>query len=62
MLYEVITRLLLDNLSGTAVGELISHLAGEEVDETARSAFAAWLWAETRGLPFFIEALSYHFV
>jgi len=52
-----LTRILLDNLSGTAVGELISHLAGEEVDETARSAFAAWLWAETRGLPFFIEAL-----
>jgi predicted ATPase/DNA-binding SARP family transcriptional activator len=52
-----LTRILLDNLSGTAVGELISHLAGEDVDETARSAFAAWLWAETRGLPFFIEAL-----
>jgi len=51
------TRILLDNLNGSAVGELISHLAGEEVDETARSAFAAWLWAETRGLPFFIEAL-----
>jgi DNA-binding SARP family transcriptional activator/tetratricopeptide (TPR) repeat protein len=52
-----LTRILLDNLSGTAVGDLISHLAGEEVDETAKSAFAAWLWAETRGLPFFIEAL-----
>jgi DNA-binding SARP family transcriptional activator/predicted ATPase len=52
-----LTRLMLDNLSGAAVEELISHLAGEMVDETARSAFAAWLWAETRGLPFFIEAL-----
>ena len=33
------------------------RLAGEEADETATLAFAAWLWAETRGLPFFIEAL-----
>ncbi|MEJ2706234.1 MAG: AAA family ATPase [Anaerolineales bacterium] len=52
-----LTRLLLDNLSGTAVEELVNHLAGKGADETAASAFAAWLWAETRGLPFFIEAL-----
>jgi DNA-binding SARP family transcriptional activator/predicted ATPase len=52
-----LTRLLLDNLSGTAVEELISRLAGKGADETTTSAFAAWLWAETRGLPFFIEAL-----
>ena len=52
-----LTRLLLDNLSGVAVKELISRLAGKEADETAVSTFAAWLWAETRGLPFFIEAL-----
>jgi DNA-binding SARP family transcriptional activator len=51
-----VSRLLLDNLSGAAVEQLVKHLAGEEEDETA-SAFAAWLWAETRGLPFFIEAL-----
>lgn len=52
-----LTRLLLDNLNGAAVEELISRLAGKEADETAVSTFAAWLWAETRGLPFFIEAL-----
>jgi DNA-binding SARP family transcriptional activator/predicted ATPase len=52
-----LTRLLLDNLSGAAVEELVSRLAGEDGDETAASTFAAWLWAETRGLPFFIEAL-----
>jgi DNA-binding SARP family transcriptional activator len=52
-----LTRLLLDSLNGPAVEELISRLAGEGADETATSAFAAWLWAETRGLPFFIEAL-----
>jgi DNA-binding SARP family transcriptional activator/predicted ATPase len=52
-----LTRLLLDNLSGTAVEGLVKTLAVDEADETATSAFAAWLWAETRGLPFFIEAL-----
>ena len=52
-----LTRLLLDSLSGAAVGQLIDSLAGEGADESATSAFAAWLWAETRGLPFFIEAL-----
>jgi DNA-binding SARP family transcriptional activator len=51
-----LTRLLLDNLSGAAVEQLVTHLAGEKIDGTA-TAFAAWLWAETRGLPFFIEAL-----
>ena len=52
-----LSRLLLDSLSGGAVGYLVGDLAGEGVDEAATSAFAAWLWAETRGLPFFIEAL-----
>jgi DNA-binding SARP family transcriptional activator/tetratricopeptide (TPR) repeat protein len=52
-----LTRLLLDNLSGSTVEELVSRLAGKGADETAASAFGAWLWAETRGLPFFIEAL-----
>lgn len=52
-----LTRLLLDTLDGEAVGELISQLAEEQADKTATSAFAAWLWAETQGLPFFIEAL-----
>ena len=55
MLYEVIT--LLDSLNGAAVEGLVKSLAEDEGDETAISAFAAWLWAETRGLPFFIEAL-----
>ena len=52
-----LTRILLDSLNGAAVEELIGHLAGKDADKTATSAFAAWLWAETRGLPFFIEAL-----
>lgn len=52
-----LTRLLLDSLSGAAVEQLVNRLAGESVDEETISAFAAWLWAETRGLPFFIEAL-----
>ncbi len=52
-----LTRLLMDSLNGAAVEELINALAGEGADQTATSAFAAWLWAETRGLPFFIEAL-----
>jgi DNA-binding SARP family transcriptional activator/tetratricopeptide (TPR) repeat protein len=49
-------RLLLDSLNGLAVENLVNRLAGENVDDTS-TAFAAWLWAETRGLPFFIEAL-----
>ena len=52
-----LTRILLDSLNGTAVEGLIQSLAGEDGDEAATSAFATWLWAETRGLPFFIEAL-----
>ena len=51
-----VTRLLLDSLNGSAVEQLVNRLVGEKVDETT-TAFAAWLWAETRGLPFFIEAL-----
>ncbi|MEJ2749535.1 MAG: hypothetical protein P8183_16765, partial [Anaerolineae bacterium] len=51
-----VTRLLLDSLSGTAVEQLVKRLAGESEDELT-TAFAAWLWSETRGLPFFIEAL-----
>jgi DNA-binding SARP family transcriptional activator len=54
-----LTRLLLDSLSGVAVEQLVNRLAGESKDKTTTtsSTFAAWLWAETRGLPFFIEAL-----
>jgi DNA-binding SARP family transcriptional activator/tetratricopeptide (TPR) repeat protein len=52
-----LTRILLDSLNGAAVEELIVHLAEKDADKTTTSAFAAWLWAETRGLPFFIEAL-----
>ncbi|MEN8176661.1 MAG: hypothetical protein ABFS23_12915, partial [Pseudomonadota bacterium] len=41
--------------------QLVSLLAAENNDKmttaTPASAFAAWLWAETRGLPFFIDAL-----
>ena len=52
-----LTRILLDSLNGAAVEGLVKNLAGDGADETSTSAFAAWLWAETRGLPFFIEAL-----
>ena len=52
-----LTRILLDSLNGAAIEELVKTLAGDEENEIAKSAFAAWLWAETRGLPFFIEAL-----
>lgn len=64
-------RLLLDSLSGTAVQHLIANLESGNrgadpppATETVRTlprpstqAFADWLWAETNGLPFFIEAL-----
>ena len=64
-------RLLLDSLSGKAVQQLIANLKSDrhgadrpqaaEIDRTAPGsasmAFADWLWAETSGLPFFIEAL-----
>ncbi|MDX1616771.1 MAG: BTAD domain-containing putative transcriptional regulator [Candidatus Promineifilaceae bacterium] len=49
-------RLLLDSLSAAAVEQLINRLSGESLGQSATD-FAAWLWAETRGLPFFIEAL-----
>ena len=52
-----LTRILLDSLNGAAMEELISSLAENDADKTTTSAFAAWLWAETRGLPFFIEAM-----
>ena len=51
------TRLLLDALNGSAVQELVTRLADPAVEDEAARAFGAWLWAETRGLPFFIEAL-----
>ena len=52
-----LTRLLLNSLSGAGVEQLVNQLAGEGMDDTTIISFAAWLWAETRGLPFFIEAL-----
>jgi predicted ATPase/DNA-binding SARP family transcriptional activator len=52
-----LTRLLLNALNGTAVRQLVARLAGPEVDQEATNAFGAWLWAETGGLPFFIDAL-----
>ncbi|MFN2188633.1 MAG: AAA family ATPase [Candidatus Promineifilaceae bacterium] len=52
-----LTRLLLDSLNGAAVQELIERLSSKQVNGEAKVAFASWLWAETRGLPFFIEAL-----
>jgi DNA-binding SARP family transcriptional activator/predicted ATPase len=55
-------RLLLDTLSGTAVQQLVDRLADPSADEEATQAFGAWLWAETHGLPFFIEALLHMLV
>ena len=52
-----LTRLLLDSLGSTAIQQLVTSLAGVGADEKTAADFAAWLWAETRGLPFFIEAL-----
>ncbi|MGD8806621.1 MAG: AAA family ATPase [Chloroflexota bacterium] len=57
-----LSRLLLDSLNGAAVQELVEHLSSRPVDEEATTAFSAWLWAETRGLPFFIEALLHMLV
>ena len=50
------TRMLLEPLSETAVQRLITKLADPAADEGAARAFADWLWVETNGLPFFIEA------
>ncbi len=47
-----LTRLFLDNLSGTAVQQLVTRLAGQQTDGEVTNEFGAWLWAETRGLPF----------
>jgi DNA-binding SARP family transcriptional activator/tetratricopeptide (TPR) repeat protein len=52
-----LTRLLLDALSGAAVRRLVTRLAAPDADEAVTDEFGAWLWAETRGLPFYIEAL-----
>lgn len=57
-----LTRLLVDTLSGTEVQQLIMTLANPAADENSSKAFAEWLWAETGGLPFFIEALLQMFV
>lgn len=51
------SRLLLEAFSAAAVRQLVANLAVPGVDEAAATAFADWLWAETSGLPFFIEAL-----
>jgi tetratricopeptide (TPR) repeat protein len=52
-----LTRLLIDALSGTAVRQLVRRLAAPDADQEVSNEFGAWLWAETGGLPFFIEAL-----
>jgi DNA-binding SARP family transcriptional activator len=52
-----LTRLLLDPLNGTSVEQLVTRLAAPDAGLEATNAFGAWLWAETHGLPFFIEAL-----
>jgi hypothetical protein len=52
-----LTRLLLDSLSGTNVQQIVTRLANPQLDREATSEFGAWLWAETGGLPFYIEAL-----
>ena len=50
-------RLLLDSLNAAAVRRLVSRLAAPETAAEATNAFGEWLWAETGGLPFFIDAL-----
>ncbi len=52
-----LTRLLLEPLNGTTVQQIVNRLAYPEADEGQTHAFGDWLWAETQGLPFFIEAL-----
>jgi DNA-binding SARP family transcriptional activator/tetratricopeptide (TPR) repeat protein len=52
-----LTRLFLDSLSGPAVQQLVNHLADPQVDGDVTNEFGAWLWAETQGSPFFIDAL-----
>jgi DNA-binding SARP family transcriptional activator/tetratricopeptide (TPR) repeat protein len=52
-----LSRMLLDPLSGKAVRQLVSRLADPAADEVTTYEFADWLWAETNGLPFFIEAI-----
>ena len=52
-----LTRLLLDRLSGTTVQQLVSRLAGPQASQEVTREFGNWLWAETQGLPFFIDAL-----
>jgi DNA-binding SARP family transcriptional activator/tetratricopeptide (TPR) repeat protein len=52
-----LTRLLIDTLSGTAVRQLVRRLAAPDADQEVSNEFGEWLWAETGGLPFFIEAL-----
>jgi tetratricopeptide (TPR) repeat protein len=52
-----LTRLLIDTLSGAAVRQLVTRLAAPDADQAAADEFGDWLWAETGGLPFFIEAL-----
>ncbi|MGD8855507.1 MAG: AAA family ATPase, partial [Chloroflexota bacterium] len=52
-----LNRLLLDALTAKAVKELVSRLADPAADEALTANFGEWLWAETRGLPFFVEAL-----
>jgi len=52
-----LTRLLLDALTGTAMQELVARLTGPTTDDASTTTFGEWLWAETSGLPFFVEAL-----
>ncbi len=51
------TRSLLEPLNGTTVQQIVNCLAYPEADEEQTHAFGDWLWAETQGLPFFIQAL-----
>jgi DNA-binding SARP family transcriptional activator/tetratricopeptide (TPR) repeat protein len=52
-----LTRLLIDTPSGTAVRQLVRRLATPDTDQEVSNEFGEWLWAETGGLPFFMEAL-----
>jgi tetratricopeptide (TPR) repeat protein len=52
-----LTRLLIDTLSGAAVRQLVTRLTAPDADQATTDEFGDWLWAETGGLPFFIDEL-----
>ncbi len=50
-------RVLMEPIDGVAVKQLVARMSGTSFEDRTTGSFAEWLWAETQGLPFFIEAL-----